>query len=57
MLRGLYLAAVYAKYHFVERISIRNLILGDSAAKSKLIYQNTMVFGLHQKLHIPEYGR
>ena len=57
MLRGLYLAAVYAKYGSVERISVRNLILSDSAAKNKLIYQNTIVFGLHQKLHVPEYGR
>jgi len=46
-----------AKYRSVERMSARNLILSDSAPKNKLIYQNTMVFGLHQKLHIPEYGR
>jgi len=39
-----------------ERMSARNLILSDSAPKNKLVYQNTMVFGLHQKLHIHEYG-
>ena len=33
-------------------MSAGNLILSDSAPKNKLIYQNTMVFGLYQKLHI-----
>ena len=34
VLQGLYLAAVYPKYH-----STVNLILSDSAPKNKLIYQ------------------
>ena len=53
VLWGLYLAAVYAKYRSVESINVKNLILSDSAAKNKLIYQNTTVFGLYQELHIP----
>ena len=56
VLQGLYLTAAYAKYRSTERMNARDLILSDSAPKNKLIYQNTMVFGLHQKLHIPKYG-
>jgi hypothetical protein len=42
---------------FIERVSARNLILSDSTPKNKLIYQNTTVFSVHQKLHILKYGR
>jgi hypothetical protein len=41
----------------IERISAENLILSDLAPKNKLIYQNTIMFSLYQKLCIPEYGR
>ena len=47
VLQGLYLAAEYAKYRSAEMMNARDLILSDSAPKNKLIYQNTMVFGLH----------
>ena len=41
----------------IERLSAGNLILSDLTPKNKLIYQNTMVFTLYQKLRISEYGR
>ena len=47
VLQGLYLAAAYAKYRSAERMNARDLILSDSAPKNKLIYQNTIMFGLH----------
>jgi hypothetical protein len=43
VLRGLYLAAAYAKYRSAIRTSVGYLILGDSTPKIKLIYQYTII--------------
>ena len=38
MLQGLYLAAVFAKYHSIEMMAAGYHILSDSTLKIKLIY-------------------